>query len=149
MIEFEYVLVQHKTKKVGGTKKPPATQRTVNVKDCDEEDNIRALDDETLIGKIVVQDCACEKRFKNNATRLAAVSATVTDKIRAYFRKLHNSTVNYPCVVKVLDGNKTHTVFSYTVKVPKPEHGKAKIAMQHACKDEDVSYSQFGLFREV
>jgi hypothetical protein len=51
--------------------------------------------------------------------------------------------------VKVLDGNKTHTVFSYTVKVPKAEHGKAKIAMQHACKDEDVSYSQFGLFREV
>ncbi len=92
------------------------------------------------MGKIIVQNCACEKRFKNNATRLAAVSATVTTQIRAYFQKLYNTKINYPTTVKVLSGNKTHTVFNYIVKVPKADHGKAKVVMKQACKDEEVSF---------
>jgi hypothetical protein len=99
------------------------------------------------VGKIIVQNCACEKRFKNNATRLAAVSATVTTQIRAYFQKLYNTKINYPTTVKVLSGNKTHTVFNYIVKVPKADHGKAKIVMKQACKDEEVSFKILLSFR--
>ena len=137
MCQYSLIVVRHKTTKVGGTKRTPATKRTVQLKDCD--DNIRAEDDETLVGKIVVQNCACERRFANNATRLAAITATVTTQLRAHFQKLYNSKVNYPTTVKVLTGNKTHTVFSYTVKVVKADHGKAKEAMKQTCKDEEVS----------
>jgi hypothetical protein len=134
------LLAPRKTPKVGATKKPPVTKRTVNVKNCDDDDNIQVHDDETLVGKIIVQNCPCEKRFKNNRTRLDALSATVTAQIRAYFQKLYKTTVNFPCTVKVLSGNKTHTTFTYTVKVPKSDHAKAKTVMQYACKDEEVSY---------
>ncbi len=99
------------------------------------------------MGKIIVQNCACERRFKNNATRLAAVSATVATQLRAYFQKLYNTKINYPTTVKVLAGNKTHTVFNYIVKVPKADHGKAKVAMKHACKDEEVSFKILFFFR--
>ncbi|CAF4157403.1 unnamed protein product, partial [Rotaria sordida] len=34
-----------------------------------------------MTGKIVVQDCPCEKRFKNNATRLAKLSGAVKNTI--------------------------------------------------------------------
>jgi len=126
--------------KPGATKKPPATKRNVDVKNCDDADNVQVQDDQTLVGKIVVQSCPCEKRFSHNATRLAALSQTVTTQLRAYFQKLYQTTVNFPCVVKVLSGNKTHTTFTYTVKVPKSDHSKAKTAMQQTCKDEEVSY---------
>jgi len=134
------LLGQRKTTKAGATRKPPVTKRTVNVKQCDDDDNIKTEDDETLVGKIVVENCACEKRFKNNATRLAAVSATVTKQIRAYFQKLYNTKINYQTTVKVLTGNKTHTIFNYIVKVPKVDHGKARAAMKQACKDEEVRF---------
>jgi hypothetical protein len=129
----------------GQTKKPPVTKRTIQVKDCDDDDNIRAEDDQTLTGKIIVQDCPCEKRFKNNATRLAAVSATVDTQLRAYFQKLYNTKINYECIVKVLDGNKTHTVFSYTVKVPESDHSRVKTALKQTCKDDEVSSLKYHL----
>jgi hypothetical protein len=125
--------------KPGATKKPAVTQRTVQLKNCDDDDNIRVQDDETLTGKIVVQDCPCEKRFANNVTRLAAVSATVAAQLRAYFQKTYNTKINYQCDVKVLAGNKTHTVFTYTVKVPKADHERAKTALRQTCKDDEVS----------
>ncbi len=50
---------------------------------------------------------------------------------------------HYATTVKVLTGNKTHTIFTYTVKVPKADHGKAKVVMKQACKDEEVSLSSF------
>ncbi len=134
------MLVQPKLTKGGVTKRAPATKRTVQVEDCDDDQNIRADDDQTLVGKIVVHNCGCEKRFKNNATRLAAVSATVAAQLRAYFQKIYNTKINYETTVKVLTGNKTHTVFSYIVKVPKAEHERARAAMKHACKQEEVSY---------
>lgn len=137
-----------KTTKPGVTKKPPVTQRTVQLKDCDDDDNINAPDDETLTGKIVVQDCPCEKRFANNATRLAAVSATVATQLRAYYQKLYNTKINYQCDVKVLTGNKTHTVFTYTVKVPKSDHSKVKSALKQTCKDDEVSFSKYFITKE-
>ena len=125
------------------TKRPAATQRVVKVNECDDDDNIKTQDDQTLVGKIVVQDCPCEKRFSNNATRLAAVSASVTKQLQTYFQKLYNTKINYATTVKVLSGNKTHTVFNYIVKVPKDDHGKVKVAMKHTCKDEEVSFEIF------
>ncbi|CAF4951495.1 unnamed protein product, partial [Rotaria sp. Silwood1] len=129
---------QRKTTKVGYTKKPPATKRTVQVKNCDDDDNVRSEDDQTITGKIVVQDCPCEKRFKNNATRLAALSATLDKQLRAYYQKLYNTNINYKCNVKVLSGNSTHTVFAYTVQIPKQEHTRARAAFKLLCKDEEV-----------
>ncbi|CAF4784652.1 unnamed protein product [Rotaria sp. Silwood1] len=129
---------QRKTTTVGYTKKPPATKRTVQVKNCDDDDNVRSEDDQTITGKIVVQDCPCEKRFKNNATRLAALSATLDKQLRAYYQKLYNTNINYKCNVKVLSGNSTHTVFAYTVQIPKPEHTRARAAFKLLCKDEEV-----------
>ena len=134
-----YLVVTQKSAKDTTTKRPAATKRTVDLKDCDDDDNIKTQDDQTLVGKIVVQDCPCEKRFSNNATRLAAVSATVTKQLQTYFQKLYNTKINYPTTVKVSTGNKTHTVFTYSVKVPKDDHGKVKVAMKHTCKDEEVS----------
>ena len=134
---------QHKTTKAGATKKPPATKRTVQIKGCDDDDNIREEDDQTLTGKIVVQDCPCENRFKNNATRLAYVSSTVASQLRTYFQKLYNTTINYQCIVKVLSGNKTHTTFTYTVKVPKSDHSRARVALKQTCKDDIVSEIKF------
>jgi hypothetical protein len=145
-IDF-FFLASAKVTKPATTKRPPATKRTVNVKDCDDDDNIKTQDDQTLVGKIVVQDCPCEKRFNNNATRLAVVSATVTKQLQAYFQKLYNTKINYPTTVKVVNGNKTHTLFSYTVKVPKDDHGKVKVAMKHTCKDEEVSEKIFLFLR--
>jgi hypothetical protein len=52
-----YSLVQPKTLKPGATKKPPATKRNVDVKNCDDPDNVLVQDDQTLVGKIVVQSC--------------------------------------------------------------------------------------------
>ena len=123
---------------IGATRRPPATQRSVNVKGCDNDKNIRAKDDETLIGKIAVQNCNCERRFSNNGTRLAAISTTVTTQLQRYFQKLYNTKVNYPITVKVLTGNKTHTIFAYTVKVPKANHEQAREVMKQTCKDEEV-----------
>ena len=122
------------------------TKRTVNVKNCDDDDSVVARDDETLVGKIVVQNCGCQKRFGNNATRLDAVAKAVTAQLQLYFQKLYNTKINYPISVKVLAGNKTHTVFNYIVKVPKANQGQAKVAMKHACKDEEVICSLFCLF---
>ena len=133
--------------KIGVTKRPPVTKRTVNVKNCD-DDTIRVKDDETLVGKIVVQNCNCERRFSNNATRLAAISSSVTIQLQRYFQKVYNTKVNYPTTVKVFSGNKTHTVFTYIVKVPKDSHGQAKEAMKHACKDEEVISSLFKQYYE-
>ncbi|UJR38625.1 hypothetical protein I4U23_031291, partial [Adineta vaga] len=127
---------QGKTTKTGAPKKAPATKRTVQVKNCDDDDIEEK--DQTLTGKIVVQDCPCEKRFTNNATRLAALSSTVCTQLRNYFQQLYSTKVNYPCSVKVLTGNKTHTVFSYTVNVPKAEQSKAKVALKKTCKDDEV-----------
>ena len=133
------LLAEYKTVRPGATRRPPAATRSVQVKDCDDDDNIQAKDDQTLAGRIVVQNCACERRFANNATRLAAISATVAKQLQAYFQKLYNTAINYQVNVRVLSGNKTHTVFAYTVQVPKSEQSKVKNALKHTCKDEQVS----------
>ena len=110
----------------------------MNINNCDNDDNIRVKDEQTLTGKIVVQNCDCANRFRNNATRVAAVAQTVADRLRVYFQKLYGTTFNYQVSLKVLTGNKTHTVFSYTVKVPAAEQSKVKDAMKKACKDDKV-----------
>ncbi|CAF1392550.1 unnamed protein product [Adineta ricciae] len=125
-----------KTTKAGATKKPPATTRKVEVKNCDDHDYNDK--DQVLTGKIVVQDCPCEKRFANNASRLAAVSSTVCTQLRNYFQQLYGTKINYPCSLKVVAGNKTHTVFAYTVNVPQSEQSKAKAAAKKACQDDQV-----------
>ena len=129
----------HKTRKPGFTRRPPAVTRKVKIGNCDSDDNIRVQDDQTLTGKIVVTKCGCERRFRNNATRRAEVSKTVADRLRVYFQKLYNTTINYPVVVKMLTGNHSHTVFGYTVKVPSSDQTKVKNALKQACKDDKVS----------
>ena len=139
--KYHRISGQYKTVRPGATRRPPAATRSVQVKDCDDDDNIQAKDDQTLAGRIVVQNCACERRFANNATRLAAISATVAKQLQAYFQKLYNTAINYQVNVRVLSGNKTHTVFAYTVQVPKSEQSKVKNALKHTCKDEQVSHN--------
>jgi hypothetical protein len=138
MINIHILSAKPKTTKAAATKKPPATSRTVQIHGCDDDDNIRAEDDQTLTGKIIVQDCPCEKRF-SNATRLLYVSNTVTTQLRSYFQKLYKTDINYQVTVKVTGGNKTHTFLSYTVKVPQADHSRAKTALQQTCKDDTVS----------
>ena len=127
-----------KTTKAGVTSRPPATKRTVEVKNCDDDDNIRAEDDQTISGKIVVKDCPCQKRFKNNATRLRKLSDAVCKQISAYFQRVHNTQTNYQCKVRVLSGNQTHTVFSYIINAPKSDHTRARAALKEACKNKEV-----------
>ena len=105
---------------------------------CDEKDNVRAEDEETLVGKIIVKSCPCEKRFKKDASRLNALSAVVTKQLRSYFQKVYRTQISYDVKVKVLSGNKTFTVFSYTVKVPKPDQARTKTALNEVCKDKEV-----------
>ena len=132
-----------KNKQPGKPKKLPKTKRTVQVKNCDDDNNIQAADDKSLTGKIVVQNCPCEKRFKNNETRLAALSATLSKQLKAYFQQLYKTNVNYRCIVNVLSGNATHTVFAYTVIIPKADHTRARAAMKLLCKDDEVSQILF------
>lgn len=133
-----FLATQSRTTKATGTKRPPVTQRVVQVKGCDDDDNIRVQDEQTLNGTIIVQDCPCEKRFANNATRLAAVAAKVAEQLQAYFQLLYKTNVNFPVQVTVKSGNQTHTIFNYLVKVPKADHGKAREALKKTCKDEQV-----------
>lgn len=134
---FHFIARQRVTK-ADAKRRTPAIKRTVNVKNCDDDDSVLAKDDDTLVGRIVVSNCACQKRFSNNASRLAAVARTVTTQLQLYFQKLYNTKVNYPTTVRVVAGNRSHTVFNYIVKVPKANHGQAKAAMKQACKDEEV-----------
>ena len=110
------------------------------MKNCDDDDNIREDNDESLTGKIMVESCPCEKRYKSNRTRLAALSTTISKQLRAYFQKLYNTNINYKSTVEVLSGNKTHTLFAYTVQIPKFDHTRAKAAMKLLCKDEEVRH---------
>jgi hypothetical protein len=114
------------------------TKRTVEVKNCDNDDDIREEDDQTLRGKIVVKNCPCQKRFGKNATRLDALARTIAKQLQTYFQQLYNTKANYKVKVTVQSGNKTHTIFSYTVQVPKAEHGRARAVMKKTCKDEEV-----------
>ena len=140
MSEWLFVLVRtQKPTKSRRTRRPRRTNRTVEIKNCDDDDNVRAEDDQTLTGKIVVKSCPCESRFKKNATRLRKLSDAVCKQVRAYFQKVYSTQMNYDCRVRVLSGNKTHTVFSYTLKAPKSDHARAKAALKAACKHEDVS----------
>ncbi|CAF4345797.1 unnamed protein product, partial [Rotaria sp. Silwood2] len=138
MFLFVHFLGGPKTTKADKTKKPPTTKRTVQVKNCDDDDDIREEDDQTMSGKIVVQSCPCEKRFKNDRMRLAALSAALAKQLRVYYQQLYNTNINYRCSVNVLSGNKTHTVFAYTVNIPKAEHRRARTALKLLCKDEEV-----------
>jgi hypothetical protein len=119
------------------SRRAPVTQRTVRVKDCDDND-IRENEDQTLSGRLVVQDCPCQKRFGRNATRLGALAASVAKQLRTYFQKVYSTQINYNVQVRVLSGNRTHTVFQYIVKVPKAEHGRARDAMKQTCRDNSV-----------
>ena len=140
-------MTPRRTRRPGVSAKPPVTKRTVQLRNCDDDDNIRVQDDQTLVGQIVVQDCPCERRFANNATRLAAVGATVAKQLRAYFQKLYNTNINYDCNVRVEAGNRTHTVFAYAVKVPKSDHDRARVALKKTCKDDEVSNGDVVFYR--
>ena len=126
------------TGKTSSTKKAPATARNVEVKGCDDDNNIEEKD-ETLTGKLIVKDCDCLKRF-NNKTRLAQVAATVQKQLVAYFQQLRNTKDTLTVTVEVTGGNKTHTFFTYVVKVPKAQQSDAKKAMRQTCKDPQVSF---------
>ena len=143
-----YISVQNSSKGRTTTKRFSAKTRNVHVKNCDDDNNIQAPDDQTITGKIVVQDCPCEKRFNNNETRLAALSAVLTEQLRVYFQHLYNNSINYKCTVHVVSGNQTHTLFSYTVQIPKVDHSRARAALKLVCQDEKVSYFHPDSFKE-
>jgi hypothetical protein len=110
------------------------------MKPCDET-AIQEVDDQTLQGTIIVQDCACEAHYTNNASRLAAVSAEVTTQLNLYMEQTHGNKVNYQCGVQVVSGNGTDTIFHYTCTVPKSDHDKAKVGMQQCCTNDQVIVS--------
>lgn len=120
-------------------KRPCATKRNVQVKNCDDDSYIQEKDAQTMTGKILVKDCPCESRFKNNETRLAALASVLTTQLRFYFQQLYQTQINYDCSVRVLDGNDTYTLFEYTVRIPQVHHAKARNAMKQVCKDDKVS----------
>lgn len=120
------------------TRRSPATKRTIEMKNCDDDENIRVQDDHTLIARIVVKGCPCEKRFNNNATRLAIVSAIVCRQFQTHLQKFYYVRINYPVNVQMLSGNATHTIFDYIVEAPKAEHSRVKNALKQTCKDVQV-----------
>lgn len=112
----------------------------MEMKNCDDEDNIRTQDDHTLIGRIVVQGCPCEKRFKNNQTRFALVSDIVCRQFQTHLQKLYFIRINYPVKFRLLSGNTTHTLFDCIVEAPKSDHLRVKFALKQTCKDDQVSH---------
>lgn len=115
-------------------------KRIVEMKHCDDDDNIRTLDDHTLISRIVVQGCPCEKRFKNNQTRFARVSDIVSRRFQTHLQKLYFLRINYPVNLRLFDGNTTHTLFDCIVEAPKSDHVRVKFALKQTCKDDQVSH---------
>ena len=107
------------------------------MKDCDTS-AITALDDQTLQGTIIVEDCPCEARFANNASRMAAVSAEVTTQLNAYMDDTHGDTVKYQCTVQAVSGDGTETTFHYVCIVPLSSQAKAILAMQQCCTNDQV-----------
>ena len=119
--------------------KAPATSRNVQMKTCD-NNTIKEVDDQTLQGTIIVEDCPCEARFANNASRIAAVSAEVTTELNLYMKQTHGSQSNYQCSVQVVNGNGTDTAFHYTCIVPKADHDNVKAGMQQCCTNSQVIF---------
>jgi hypothetical protein len=130
---------------VSTTKKPPATSRNVQMAPCDDS-AITAVDDQTLQGIIIVQDCPCEARYNSNASRIAAVSAEVTTQLNQYMTQTHGSKVNYQCKVQDVAGNGTYTKFQYTCAVPKADHDHAKLGMQQCCTNDQVNEPLIEIF---
>jgi hypothetical protein len=110
------------------------------MKSCNDS-AIKEIDDQTLQGIIIVEDCPCEARYSSNATRIAAVSAEVTTQLNLYMKQTHGSQVNYQCNVQEVSGNGTHTEFHYTCAVPKADHDNAKLGMQQCCTNDQVVFS--------
>jgi hypothetical protein len=107
------------------------------MKNCNES-AIKEIDDQTLQGIIIVEDCPCEARYSNNASRIAAVSAEVTTQLNSYMKQTHGSQSNYRCTVQLVSGNGTKTVFHYACTVPKADHDKAKVGMQQCCTNDQI-----------
>jgi hypothetical protein len=122
------------------TKKAPATSRNVQMKDCG-NNTIKEVDDQTLQGTIIVEDCPCESRFANNASRIAAVSAEVTQQLDSYMQQVHGSQSKYQCSVQLVSGNGTDTAFHYTCTAPQADHDKIKLGMQQCCTNDQVTFS--------
>jgi hypothetical protein len=110
------------------------------MKSCNDS-AIKEIDDQTLQGIIIVEDCPCEARYSSNATRIAAVSAEVTTQLNLYMKQTHGSQVNYQCNVQEVSGNDTHTAFHYTCAVPKADHDNAILGMQQCCTNDQVIFS--------
>jgi len=126
------------------TKKTPATSRNVQMKNCS-SDSIKEVDDQTLQGIIIVEDCPCEARFTNNASRIAAVSAEVTTQLDLYMQQTHGSQAHYQCSVQLVSGNATHTAFHYTCLAPKVDHAQMIVGMQQCCTNDQVIFSSLFL----
>ncbi len=126
------------------TKSAPATSRNVQLKQC-HNTSAKEVDDQTLQGVIIVEDCPCEARYTNNASRIAAVSSEVTTQLNLYMKQTHGNTVNYQCSVTVVSGNATDTVFHYTCSVPKADHAKALLGMLQVCTNDQVIFSFISL----
>jgi len=122
------------------TKSAPATSRNVQLKDC-HNTSAKEVDDQTLQGVIIVEDCACEAHFKNNASRLLAVSTEVTTQLNLYMKQTHGNTVNYQCSVALVTENTTNTVFHYTCTVPKADHANALLGLLQVCTNDQVIFS--------
>jgi hypothetical protein len=122
------------------TKSAPATSRNVQLKDC-HNTSVKEVDDQTLQGIIIVEDCPCEARFTNNAARINAVSTEVTTQLNSYMKQTHGNTVNYKCAVQLVTGNATNTVFHYTCTVPKADHANALVGMLQSCTNPQVIFS--------
>ncbi len=88
----------------------------------------------------MVQDCTCEKKFTNDAWRLAAVEASVTTQLQAYYQQLYNTKINYVIGLKVVGENSTYTWFNFTVKVPIADHDKVRPCIQKAWNDDQASF---------
>ena len=128
------------------TKAVPAKTRNVQMKKCDQS-AITPVDDQTLQGTIIVDDCPCESRYSSNATRIKAVGDEVTNQLNAYMKQTHGSQSKYQCSVQYVNGNGTNTNFHYTCKAPKADHDKIKAGMQQCCTNDAVIVFFFLQFR--
>ncbi|CAF4159037.1 unnamed protein product, partial [Adineta steineri] len=130
-------VVAHTTQGKPRVTKPPAQSRNVQMKPCDDS-SIASVDDNTIQGTIIVDDCPCEARYTSNASRIAAVEAEVTTQLNAYMKQTHGNNVNYKCSMQYVNGNGSNTQFHYTCAVPKADHDNVRAGMKQCCTNAQI-----------
>lgn len=123
-------------------------RQALKIGGCNREQDVFSRDDQTLYGNIVIQNCNCQNEFRNDAWRCASIGAAVTAQAQAYYQQFYNTKINWLINFQLVAENTTHTIFSYTAKVPRAYHDKMRPCIFRAWNNDQVSFGLISYSKE-